>query len=99
MEKRVILGPTLRGVHEWLTSRRHRTAFFATEEEEEEPYLRVNCMFVRCPTYCLHLYPCTLPTAPVSRSTKTKQKVTGPLTTQQQQATTTNKPGNKRPDG
>ena len=24
-------------------------------------------MFVRCPTY-LHLYPCTLPTAPVSRS-------------------------------
>ena len=37
------------------------------EEEEEEPYLRVKCMFVRCPTY-LHLYPCTLPTAPVSRS-------------------------------
>ena len=33
---------------------------------EEEPYLRVKCMFVRCPTY-LHLYPCTLPTAPVSR--------------------------------
>jgi hypothetical protein len=37
------------------------------EEEEEEPYLRVKCMFVRCPTY-LCLYPCTLPTAPVSRS-------------------------------
>ena len=37
------------------------------EEEEEEPYLRVKCMFVRCPTY-LYLYPCTLPTAPVSRS-------------------------------
>ena len=40
---------------------------FHISEEEEEPYLRVKCMFVRCPTY-LHLYPCTLPTAPVSRS-------------------------------
>ena len=41
------------------------------KEEEEEPYLRVKCMFERCPTYMyLHLYPCTLPgtvpTAPVA---------------------------------
>jgi hypothetical protein len=35
------------------------------EEEEEESYLRKN-MFVRCPLP--RLYPCTLPTAPVSRS-------------------------------
>jgi len=40
----------------------------SSEEEEEEPYLfYVKCMFVQCPTY-LHLYPCTLPTAPVSKS-------------------------------
>jgi hypothetical protein len=37
------------------------------EEEEEEPYLRVKCMCVRS-LADLFLYPCTPPTAPVSRS-------------------------------
>ena len=37
------------------------------QEEEEEPYLRVKCMYVRS-LADLFLYPCTLPTAPVSRS-------------------------------
>ena len=43
------------------------------EAEEEEPYLRVKCMYEHYMTYVrsladLFLYPCTPPTAPVSRS-------------------------------
>jgi hypothetical protein len=44
------------------------------EEEEEEPYLRKICLlmpYLSLHLYLslsLHLYPCTLPTAPVSRS-------------------------------
>ena len=44
-----------------------RRGEFLGEEEEEEPYLRVKCMCVRS-LADLFLYPCTPPTAPVSRS-------------------------------